>query len=264
MSDDQLIAGPLRSFGEFATSAGLSDGWFFVRYTDPDPHLRIRFHGEPAALLGPLLRQLCDWAGELVTEGACTRFAFDTYEREVERYGGEDGMRAAETVFTADSPAVAEILLLCQVAEPERSYDMMTLAVLSIDDLLDSIGLDAGERVQVYLDAASRSRHGGVEYRTRQRELRRLLSRPGAVAQSPEGTKLARPLATRRAALDPTAAILDSLEGGGLLHRPRAQICRSYIHMHANRLLGRNPLHEQLALELLRRTYEGLIRAPLA
>ena len=36
-----------------------------------------------------------------------------------------------------------------------------------------------------------------------------------------------------------------------------------YLHLHANRLLGTNPSHEQLALELLRRTHEGLIRAPV-
>jgi thiopeptide-type bacteriocin biosynthesis protein len=81
--EDPLIAGPLRSLGEFAIGAGLSDGWFFLRYTDPDSHLRVRvrFHGEPAALPGPPLREVSGWAGELVADGVCTRFAFDTYER---------------------------------------------------------------------------------------------------------------------------------------------------------------------------------------
>jgi hypothetical protein len=33
--------------------------------------------------------------------------------------------------------------------------------------------------------------------------------------------------------------------------------------MHANRLLGTDPLHEQLVLQLLRRTRDGLSRAPV-
>ncbi|MGH8905648.1 MAG: lantibiotic dehydratase [Egibacteraceae bacterium] len=258
--EDELIAGPLRSFGQFATSAGLSDGWFFLRYTDPDPHLRVRFHGQPAVLLGPLMQQVCAWAAELVADGACTRFAFDTYEREVERYGGEDGMRVAEAVFTADSPAVAGMLRLSR--QGGLSYDLMTLAVLSIDDLLAGVGLDAEQRTDVYRDAAARSGHDGGEYRRRQRELRQLLGRPETLAESPEGEALAGLLAARRVALASAAALLSALELKDRLHHPRAQLCHGYVHLHVNRLLGSDPPQERLALRLLRRTREGLSRAP--
>ena len=40
-------------------------------------------------------------------------------------------------------------------------HDLITLAVLCIDDLLQSLGLDAEERTAVYRDAARRSRYGG-------------------------------------------------------------------------------------------------------
>lgn len=258
--EDELIAGPLRSFGEFATGAGLSDGWFFLRYADPDPHLRVRFHGPPATLLGPLMEQLCGWAADLVADGACTGFAFDTYEREVERYGGERGMQAAEAVFVADSPAVADLLHLNR--QGGLSFDVVTLAVLSIDDLLDALGLDAEERTEVYRDAGAPSPEGGKDYRGRQRELRRLLGQSGA-ADPPRGDALAAVLAARRAALAPAAAQLASLERDNLLGRPRAQLCLSYVHLHVNRLLGPDPPQEHLVLELLLRTREGLARAPV-
>ncbi|MGH4007327.1 MAG: lantibiotic dehydratase [Pseudonocardiaceae bacterium] len=259
--EDELIAGPLRSFGEFAVSNGLSDGWFFLRYTDPDPHLRVRFHGTPTVLLGQLMQQVCTWATELVADGACTRFAFDTYEREVERYGGEDGIRVAEAVFTADSPAVARILHLSR--QGGLSYDRMTVAVLSIDDLLAAVGLDAGQRTDVYRDATALSHDDGEKYRGRQRELRQLLGRPGVLTGSPTGQAFASILATRRSALAPAATLLNALERDGRLHHPCARLCRSYIHLHANRLLGSDPPLEGLALRLLRRTREGLRRAPV-
>jgi thiopeptide-type bacteriocin biosynthesis protein len=260
--EDQLIAGPLRSLGEFATGAGLSDGWFFLRYTDPEPHLRVRFHGEPAALLGPLLREVSGWAGELVADGVCTRFAFDTYERAVERYGGEQGVRAAEAVFIADSLTIARILDLSR--RDALPCDQTTVAVLSVDDLLAGLGLDAEERARVYRDAAPPSRRDGKEYRRRKGELRRLLGRPEALAQAPGGGALSGLLAARRVALPPTAALLGSLEQDQVMRRPRAQLCCSYLHMHLNRLFGTDPPHEQLVLQLLRRTREGLRRAPLA
>jgi thiopeptide-type bacteriocin biosynthesis protein len=259
--EDELIAGPLASLCEFATGAGLSDGWFFLRYADPDPHLRVRFHGEPAALLGPLLRQVCDWAADLVADGVCTRFAFDTYEREVERYGGDDGLRAAEAIFAADSPAVAGMLRL--VRQGGLPFDITTLAALSIDDLLESLGLAAGERARLYREAALPGRHAGEEYRHRKDQLRQLLGRPGTVARTPGGVALAELLAARRSALGPPATLLGSLERDGRIHRPRAQLCRSYIHLHTNRLLGTDLQHEQLVVQLLTRTREGLRRAPV-
>ncbi|MEA2126111.1 MAG: lantibiotic biosynthesis protein [Solirubrobacteraceae bacterium] len=244
---DELIAGPLRDFTRYATSAGLADGWFFLRYSDPQPHLRVRFHGEPEALLGPLMQGVCEWAGELIAGGSCSSFAFDTYEREVERYGGEEGIRTAEAVFAADSPAVAEIVRLGR--QGELPFDVTTVAALSIDDLLDALGLDADERLALYRDAAPLSRKDGDDYRRRRRDLRALLGRPHA--DSP----LAAALAARRAALIPAGAQLGSLD------RTRAQLCRSYIHLHANRLGPSVP--EQRVLQLLRRTREGLSRAPV-
>ena len=77
---------------------------------DPDPQLRLRFRGEPGRLTGGLLPRLCEWAGGLVAAGACDRFAVDTYERELERYGGPEGMAAAEDLFAADSRCVAGLL----------------------------------------------------------------------------------------------------------------------------------------------------------
>jgi thiopeptide-type bacteriocin biosynthesis protein len=134
--------------------------------------------------------------------------------------------------------------------------------VLSTHDLLQNLGLDAGEQAAVYRDAAPRSRYGGEEYRRRQVELRQLLGRPDTAARPSQSGALAELLAARRSALAPPAALLGSLERDGRLHRTRSQCCGSYIHLHANRLLGTDPQHEQLVMQLLRRTSEGLRRAP--
>ena len=42
--------------------------------------------------------------------GLVRRLVFDTYEREVERYGGEAGMDAAERYFWIDSEAIVQLL----------------------------------------------------------------------------------------------------------------------------------------------------------
>ena len=49
--EDDLIAGPLRHFAGGVLASGLAAEWFFVRYGDPDRHVRVRFRGEQQRLL---------------------------------------------------------------------------------------------------------------------------------------------------------------------------------------------------------------------
>src|SRR5579871_4582286 len=37
-----LIAGPLRALAHDTLNEKMADEWFFIRYADPDPHLRLR------------------------------------------------------------------------------------------------------------------------------------------------------------------------------------------------------------------------------
>ncbi|WP_327250123.1 lantibiotic dehydratase [Streptomyces sp. NBC_01320] len=141
--EKDLIAGPMPDFCQWVRSNGSAQDWFFVRYSDPDFHVRLRFRGNPDRLVGELFPQLCSWAQELIRAGLCSRFCFDTYEREVSRYGGPGGTAAAETLFAADSRAAVELLRLSQEAGSE--VDRTTLAVLSIDDLLTGLGLSEAE-----------------------------------------------------------------------------------------------------------------------
>ncbi|MEV4937359.1 lantibiotic dehydratase [Streptomyces zaomyceticus] len=255
--EEDLIGGPLLDFAQQATMRGLVDGWFFVRYADAEHHVRLRFHGDPAALIGPLTEQACVWADGLRTEGLCTKFSFDTYEREVERYGGEAGIEAAEALFAVDSPSVADILRAR--AEGQLRTDLLEVAVFSIDHLLACLGLSPEERASFSYGGPSSSPQGGSEYRKRQRALRQALG--GALPVDGEVSRL---LTARRPALESAAARFTALHRDGSLWRSRQTLCHSFVHMHANRLLGTDRPGETMALELLRRTRAGLVKAPLA
>lgn len=250
--EDDVVAGPLRSFGALATGAGLSDGWFFVGYGDPRRHLRVRFHGEPGTLAGPLLREALRWAGDLVADGACTDFAVDTYQREVERYGGPDGVAAAERIAIADSAAVAELLRVWR--EGGIPADRTALCVLGVRDLLGALGVDPGDRRD---PVAVTSTEDGQEYRRRKDELRRLLGPDGLIGAEPIAAVLAR----RRAELVGPAGELAELSRSGRLERPVTEVARVLAHLHVNRLVGTDSREEQRILDLLRRTSQALRHA---
>jgi thiopeptide-type bacteriocin biosynthesis protein len=259
--EEDLLAGPVHEFAEDACAAGLADAWFFLRYSDPDPHIRLRFRGAPERLAHQLLPRVCAWGAELMADEYCLRFSFDTYDRELERYGGAEGTAAAESVFAADSRAVAELLRLLQ--GHALTIDRTMLAVLTVDDLLAALGLDEAERLAWYRAGVTARQEAGEEYRRRKVALRQLLGDPAGLLAQPGGADIARILAARRRALAPTALRLAELAQRGELSQAPATLYRSYVHLHLNRLVGIDGTAESRVLGLLSRTREGLARAPL-
>ena len=256
--EDELLAGPVREQAEAAVRDGLASGWFFLRYGDPDPQLRLRFRGEPARLTGELLPRLCGWAATLVAAGGRDRFAVDTYEREVERYGGPEGMAAAEDLFAADSRCVAALLGRLRDG---LGLDRVGLAVLTTDDLLDALGLDPVRRLEWCTGRVTDRRASGPEHRRRKATLRPLLADPQRLASVPGGREVLDHLAERRAALAPVARRLAHLTAAD--HPLLRDLAASFVHLHGNRLLGTDPAAERLVLGLLLRARESLDRAPL-
>ncbi len=258
--EDDVIADPLRSFTAEALAAGWAEDWFFIRYSDPDPHVRLRFRGAPERLVGQLLPALCTWGAQLMAAGHCLRFSFDTYDREVERYGGPEGIEVAERIFAADSRLVASVLQLLQ--DRVLLLDRVTVAVLSVDDLLAGLGLSAADRLHWYQDVVTSRDAVGAEYRQRKAVLRGLLGDPRGLLAEPGGAALSQALAARREALAPVIGQLAALADRAALTQTSSALYSSFVHLHCNRLLGIEADKEGSVLGLLLRTREGLDRAP--
>jgi len=83
--------------------------YFFVRYDDPERHIRLRFKGKDVFYT---TNQILLWASNLTKNNVISHFEIGCYEREIERYGGEYGVSIAEEVFFQDSQTSMEILPL--------------------------------------------------------------------------------------------------------------------------------------------------------
>ena len=75
-----------------------------------------------------------------LADGRLWKVQLDTYEREVERYGGPEGMLLSERLFHADSEAV---LAIVEMLEGDEGADVRwRLALRGIDMLLTDLGLE--------------------------------------------------------------------------------------------------------------------------
>ena len=79
--------------------------WFFIRFTDPEPHLRLRFKiGHPEDI-STLIIHLNKAFKALVHSGLIHRIHYDSYQPETERYGVQQ-LPSVEEIFSADAEAI--------------------------------------------------------------------------------------------------------------------------------------------------------------
>jgi lantibiotic biosynthesis protein len=264
---NRLLGGSIGDLLEMGETSGLARRWFFLRYTDPEPHLRIRWQGDPDVLLRHLMPHVAALADRLIQSGHLSRFVIDTYERELERYAGPQGTDVSEDVFHADSRAVHQLLSLPQ---PLGGLDLTELATLTVQDLLAGLGLNEQGRLAFYerqvgsfADETLR-RNAGADYRKRKSRLRRILGANRIEAIDPSG-KLESILAARRGQLELAARQLSDLAESGSLTNTLDNLHASYVHMHLNRLVGAfSAPSEGHVLHLLSRAQRSLVVAPVS
>lgn len=124
----ELIALQLRKYGkDLMNKYGIEH--FFMRYMDPRPHIRIRFYGSSDKLM-QASPEILKWMKRMVEQSIIGDFNISVYEREIERYGGEDLIEYAESLFRIDSIIVEEILYYKRIRQLE--IDELEIAIFSI------------------------------------------------------------------------------------------------------------------------------------
>lgn len=108
-SADMVLVNYVCPFIKRCFSRHVIGKWFFIRYSDPEYHLRIRLKLESSEALGTLLESFYKKLSPLTKSHVVSRIVIDTYVREVERYEPL-GMELCESIFECDSNLVCDVL----------------------------------------------------------------------------------------------------------------------------------------------------------
>lgn len=138
VAQDYILAGPLRQFLRHMDMP--LSRWFFIRYNDGEPHMRLRINGDPRSLTNDALPALNDLARALVADGWCKRVEYKTYEREVERYGGDNALCRVEEWFWDDSQLCLD-MINCLI-ETAPACDRRSVAAITSGLLAEALSLD--------------------------------------------------------------------------------------------------------------------------
>ncbi len=261
---DDLLAGPVRDLLDRLSRNGLINRWFFVRYFDPESHLRLRFQGEPTEVFSRLLPVITAWSHSILDYGLVCRIAFDTYDREVERYGGMEGINLAEQIFAIDSNYAVDIVSLR--LQKALNLAPLDLAILTVEKLVANLGLRFEERISLYRmirqgqEASFRNHMGHLaqtffDYR---KTVQHIIGDRDWLLAQPGGIRLEECINTRAANLEPIENQLHMLSTQHKLWTSKASFISSCVHMHCNRVFGVNRLLEFELAYYLERTLDSL------
>jgi len=256
--EEEIISSLIPSLARKLYSMNLIDGWFFVRYPEPINHLRIRFHLHTRAAFRQVVPLVTNWSSRLLQKEVCTQFSFETYMREIERYGGTTGLNLAERLFCADSDAVAETLLLEKKGRLNMSRTV--LAAISVDHMLADLGFSLQERLEWYRERKGMISKGAVASKSYHEDLENLL----LFLQETNGktsneAKLLERILNRRAAINRSIGKQWSVgyESGHVTKSLR-DLIPTLVHMHCNRFLGTSTKAEDNLIILLYRAYQRI------
>lgn len=117
-------------------SNGILKKWFFIRYKDPEHHIRLRIEGKTKIDNTVIAQTIQETLTPLLHEDLVSGLQFDTYKREIERYSAEL-IELSEKLFHGDSEYVLQL-----IEKYPRPEDRWLAAISGIDKLLTAADLN--------------------------------------------------------------------------------------------------------------------------
>lgn len=237
-ADEVLLYCYSEVLSHLRTEGALQD-WFFVRFADPDFHLRIRIRA-PEHDASDIIARLAGALNRRVALDDVFRVQYDTYARETERYGGPLWISLAESLFTIDSDVIASLVALLRGSEnPE--VERMRLGVLLVHHWFADLS-DGDDQMCAWLTAArdalsprqpserqAMRRHLTAQYRELRSDIDSVLAHPDTLGTAASVVEEGR---RRRSSLLHTI-----LQHHRSLSLSSEHLARDLAHMSLNRLL---------------------------
>ncbi|RSK37519.1 lantibiotic dehydratase [Hymenobacter metallilatus] len=251
---DRVLLDAIRPLAAELQARGLVDHWFFIRYADPDNHLRVRWHLPRPEQVGEVIGLMEHYLHPFRATNAVWRVQTDTYRRELERYGSLS-MMASEALFHYQSEALLEAIAQAQLQEEPPESWLWGLA--TTDELLTAFGYSLPRKLALLQKMRdSFAQEFGLDSTLkRQLDAKFRQARP-AISQVLDAAGAG--LLPLPAALTSIAQQLLALENAGQLEVPLDSLLASYVHMLLNRLVPAEArLHELVLYDFLFRYYQS-------
>ncbi len=261
-SADLLLASVIHPVTGHLLQNGIITSWFFIRYTDPLPHIRFRMRlKDPVTGIAPAMQLVMKSIEPYTRSGQVNKIVIDTYTRETERYG-EATIALAEDFFCADSRLITAAIIALLTEDNELLR--WKLALLCTDQLLLQFGYDnAGKEKIVKKHLAGFLTEFGVTqkrvqsledtYRKHKKEIEALMQ--GDDTSTPGMEILRHILQARAEQMSPIATAIIVANKAIGKDADTEEMLWSLIHMMINRIFRSQQRRNEMACYYLLNNY---------
>ncbi len=235
--------------------------WFFIRYGDPDFHLRVRFLLTDSLHINELIEIFNSKATGFLKNKSIQKIQIDTYVRELERYG-EYTTELTETFFHIDSDYTLKL-----IKQLNKNVDInfrWLSALLMIDDFFNCFDLTIEKKKELitYMSDSYKLEFGYNRYNSKQfnskfrenRKMIELLFNQKNIPEFFQNIQLS--LSKKRKDLHAFVEEIRYYDTKKVVQIDA--LLPSYIHMMLNRLFVSSArLYELIIYDFLKRVYEG-------
>lgn len=242
---------------------GYLSGFFFIRYTDPYYHLRLRIQLTDTDYYSPVLSAFHKKLQKYTESGLVWKIQLDTYYREIERYNIYL-MENTESLFQVDSRYTIEMLqLIDRYGNEDHKWKIGLKSIDAYLHLFDSRAEDRMALIKSMSDTfkleyrfnLNNTRVLNDFYRKKRKIVENILE---GTDEEPLMQQLFILLKKRDKQLSGIVCTIKALCSKYRLDYK--DYIGSYIHMHINRLIpANNRLHELLLYDYVRRFYESAL-----
>lgn len=256
---DTILTEHLLPLTEALLEEQIIDKWFFIRYADPEHHVRFRMRVTGQENLGEALLRAHDVISTCSENGTLWNVISDTYSRELERYVPK-AYDAMETYFGLESQMIAKSIAMLEGDEGEELRWLFSLK--AIDILLSDFEYTEDEKMllleklkssfaQEFNTNKQLQKQLDTKYRTYKVKVLHFLS-------STENNAEVKPLLDLIFVKSTASAKCISEISTLLEVERRDSVLGSMIHMFMNRIFrSKNRLHEMVLYDMLYRHYKA-------
>jgi thiopeptide-type bacteriocin biosynthesis protein len=140
---DKLLSNEIGLIVSGLKNKDLISNFFFIRYKDPEPHIRIRFLLKDISRISDVIHIIAEQTALLENSGQIWKSQVETYSRELERY--KNAMIESEHIFTIDSSSMLAILSFSEVS---TNYELrFAIGLRMVNDYLGSTCFSTAEKI---------------------------------------------------------------------------------------------------------------------
>jgi len=144
---DEVLSKYISSYVNDLIRNDIIDCFFFIRYTDPENHLRIRFRLVSNKYFNQTIWGLNSLILPSINSSIIWKVQLDMYDREIERYGIYT-MDLSESLFYFDSILIVKIIQSYYMFEKDELRWLV--AIHQIESLLDLFNYSLKQKINLY------------------------------------------------------------------------------------------------------------------